>query len=101
MAVASEKNVDVEVNLYLKTKPGRDELTALVAKLVDPVEDLVRKDSHFKQLGLDAADYVGNAGAVIDLLVQQPRLLQRPIVEKGDKAIIGRPKDRVAQFLAD
>lgn len=73
----------------------------MVAKLVDPVEDLVRKDSHFSKLGLDAADYVGNAEAVIDLLVQQPRLLQRPIVVKGDKAIIGRPKDRVAQFLTE
>ena len=76
-------------------------MTSLVAKLVDPVEDLVRKDSHFNKLGLDAADYVGNAEAVIDLLVQQPRLLQRPIVVKGDKAIIGRPKDRVAQFLTE
>ena len=72
-----------------------------MAKLVDPVEDLVRKDSHFNKLGLDAADYVGNAEAVIDLLVQQPRLLQRPIVVKGDKAIIGRPKDRVAAFLSE
>ena len=72
-----------------------------MAKLVDPVEDLVRKDSHFNNLGLDAPDYVGNAEAVIDLLVQQPRLLQRPIVVKGDKAIIGRPKDRVAAFLSE
>ncbi len=72
-----------------------------MAKLIDPVEDLVRKDSHFKKLGLDAADYVGNAEAVIDLLVQQPKLLQRPIVVKGDKAIIGRPKDRVAAFLSE
>ncbi|MDA3041059.1 MAG: hypothetical protein O3C27_16320 [Actinomycetota bacterium] len=62
---------------------------------------MVRKDSHFNKLGLDAADYVGNVEAVIDLLVQQPRLLQRPIVVRGDKAIIGRPKDKVAQFLAE
>lgn len=75
-------------------------MAALVAKLEDPVEDLVRKDSHFTKLGLDPADYVGNAGAVIDLLVAQPRLLQRPIVVKGDKAIIGRPKSRIAEFLA-
>jgi arsenate reductase (glutaredoxin) len=37
---------------------------------------------------------------VIDLLVAQPRLLQRPIVVKGDQAIIGRPKSRIAEFLA-
>ena len=69
--------------------------------LVDPVEDLVRKDSHFAKLGLDPQTYVGNAEAVIELLAGQPRLLQRPIVVKGDKAIIGRPKDRISEFLAE
>ena len=36
---------------------------------------------------------------VIAVLVQHPRLLQRPVIVKGDRAIIGRPKDRVATFL--
>jgi arsenate reductase (glutaredoxin) len=44
---------------------------------------------------------VGNPEAVIDLLAEHPRLLQRPIVVKGDKAIIGRPKDRISEFLAE
>jgi arsenate reductase len=59
----------------------------------------VRKDSQFAKLGLDEADYV-EAEPVIELLVAKPRLLQRPIVVKGDRAIIGRPKDRVRAFLA-
>jgi arsenate reductase len=38
---------------------------------------------------------------VATLLVEHPRLMQRPVLVKGDKAIIGRPKDRVAAFLAE
>ena len=59
----------------------------------------MRKDSQFRKLGLDEADYV-EAGPVIDLLVARPRLLQRPIVVRDGKAIIGRPKERVRTLLS-
>lgn len=85
--------------LYLKDKPTRETLERIVAGLEDPVADLVRKDSQFKKLGLDEAGYV-EAGPVIDLLVAKPRLLQRPIVVRGDRAIIGRPKDRIRALLS-
>ena len=84
----------------MKEPPGREALAAIVAGLEDPVEDLVRKDSRFKKLELNPDDYVGNADAVIDLLTEQKALLQRPIVVKGKKAIVGRPKGRIADFLA-
>lgn len=86
--------------LYMKEPPDRATLEKIVAGLEDPVEDLVRKDSKFKKLELNADDYVGNADAVVDLLVEQKALLQRPVVVKGKKAIIGRPKDRIAEFLS-
>ncbi len=89
-----------DVVLYMKEPPGREALAAIVAGLEDPVEDLVRKDSRFKKLELNPDDYVGNADAVIDLLTEQKALLQRPIVVKGKKAIVGRPKGRIADFLA-
>ena len=87
--------------LYLKKaeRPSREDLEALVAILEDPVEDLVRKDSKFDKLGLDPGDYVGNAKAVVDLLVREPALLQRPVVVRGRRAIIGRPRERVPPFL--
>jgi len=84
----------------MKTPPDRDALAAIVAKLEDPVADLVRKDSQFKKLELDEADYQAD-GPVIDLLVEYPRLLQRPIVVTDAKAIIGRPKDRIRELLSD
>ncbi len=92
--------MDHDVVLYMKEPPDRAALERIVKGLEDPVEDLVRKDSQFKKLGLDPDDYVDNAEAVIDLLVERKALLQRPVVVKGRKAIIGRPKDRIRDFLS-
>ncbi len=91
---------DVEVVLYMKTPPDRATLEHIVEVLEDPVEDLVRKDSNFEKLELEASDYVGNPVAVVDLLVEKKALMQRPLLVKDGKAIIGRPKDRVGEFLA-
>lgn len=91
--------MDHDVVLYMKQPPDRATLEHIVAGLEDPVEDLVRKDSRFAKLGLDADDYVGNPAAVVDLLAGDKALLQRPVIVKGDRAIIGRPKDRIAAFL--
>jgi arsenate reductase (glutaredoxin) len=95
---AEQTGTAVEILQYLKRPLDRAELLDLIAKLEDPPADLVRKDPYFAQLGLDADDYV-TPEAVADLLVEHPRLLQRPVLIKGDRAIIGRPKDRVRPFL--
>ena len=100
MAVAEDMGVEHDVVLYMKEPPDRAILEKIVAGLEDPVEDLVRKDSRFKKLELNPDDYVGNPDAVIDLLVDQKALMQRPVIVKGRKAIIGRPKDRIAEFLS-
>jgi arsenate reductase len=99
LGVVQELGTDAEVVQYLKTPPDRATLERIVEMLEDPVEDLVRKDANFERLGLDAGDYAGNAKAVVDVLVEHPELLQRPLLVKGNKAIIGRPKDRVAPFV--
>lgn len=92
--------IEPEIVLYMKNPPDRETLQHLVSILEDPVEDLVRKDAKFKKLGLDPEDYVGNPEAVVDLLSEHKELMQRPVLVKGDRAIIGRPKDRIAPFLA-
>ena len=101
MAVAEEAGVEADVVLYMKTSPDRETLEHLVSILEDPVEDLVRKDSQFKKLGLDADDYVDNPAAVVELLSQRKALMQRPVVVRGNRAIVGRPKGRIAELLAD
>lgn len=100
MAVAEELGVEHEVILYIKEPPGQAELQKIVADLEDPVEDLVRKDSKFKKLELDPEDFVGNPDAVVDILAKHKQLLQRPVIVKGNKAIIGRPKQRIYDFLS-
>ncbi|MRJ76877.1 arsenate reductase [Aeromicrobium sp. SMF47] len=96
---AAAAGVDVDVVQYLKQPLSRAELLELIGRLEDSPADLVRKDGFFKGLELDPAAYE-TPEAVADLLVEHPRLMQRPVLVRGDRAIIGRPKDRVAAFLA-
>jgi arsenate reductase len=95
---ARRLGVEVEMVQYLKTPLDREQLVDLMGRLEDPPADLVRKDGFFSEKGFDERDYT-DVDAVADLLVEHPRLMQRPVIVKGDTAIIGRPKDRVAPFL--
>jgi arsenate reductase (glutaredoxin) len=99
LAAASELGVDVQVVQYVKAPPDRATLEAIVAKLEGPVADLVRKDALFDRLGLDPGDYTEPA-AVVDLLVDQPALLQRPLLVTADRAVIGRPTERAEELLS-
>jgi arsenate reductase (glutaredoxin) len=93
VAVATEMNVEFEEIRYMKTPPDEATLREIIAKLEDPVENLVRKDAQFAKLELSEDDYVGNADAVVAVLLAHPKLLQRPVIVANDKAIIGRPLD--------
>jgi arsenate reductase len=59
---------------------------------------LVRKDRQFADLGLQASDYV-TRDAVVDLLLQHPVLMQRPIVIRGNQAVLARPAEKVLALL--
>ena len=91
---------------YLKEPPDEATLRAIIDGLEDPVENLVRKDAQFNKLGLNEADYVGNVDAVVEVLLQYPRLMQRPVIVRDGRAIIGRPlgdakaKDRLAAIFS-
>jgi arsenate reductase len=98
LATAKDLGVEVEVVEYLKNPPDRERLQFFVDHLEGPVADLVRKDAHFKELGLVADDYTEPA-AVVELLAREPKLLQRPLIVKGKRVVIGRPKERVAEVL--
>jgi len=96
----SELGVDADVVPYLRRPPDRATLERITAGLEDPVEDLVRKDRRFSQLNLDPATYVGDRSAVVELLTREPALMQRPVLVRGDRAIIARPTSRVDDFVS-
>lgn len=98
MAVADELGIAHETVLYLKDPPDETTLRAVIAKLEDPVTDLVRRDANWERSGLADAD-VQTEDQVVAVLLAQPELMQRPVIVKGDRAIIGRPKERVRELL--
>jgi len=92
-------DVDLEVVEYLHQPLDRSGLEALLAILEDAPGDLVRHDQRFKDLGLDPKGYT-SVESVIDLLVEHPELMQRPVLASGGRAVIARPPaDKVAAFL--
>ena len=99
MRIAEELGVAADIVLYLKTPPDAATLRSIIAKLEDPVTDLVRRDSMWKKLGLTDAD-AATSDQVVDLLVRHKQLLQRPVLVTETKAIIGRPRDRIYELLA-
>jgi arsenate reductase len=97
--IAEELGVEADIVLYLKTPPDAATLEGIIAKLEDPVTDLVRRDSMWTKLGLTDAD-AATPEQVVALLVKHKQLLQRPVVVTKKQAIIGRPKDRVRELLS-
>jgi arsenate reductase len=98
--IAEELGVQAEIVLYIKTPPDESTLRDIIARLEDPVTDLVRRDSLWTKLGLTDVD-VATADQVVAVLVKHKQLLQRPVVVTDARAIIGRPKERVRDLLAD
>lgn len=97
LQLIEESGEMVTVVEYLKTVPTKDELKGIINMLgIEPL-DLVRKGEavykeEFKGKDLDNDQW-------IEAMVQNPKLIERPIVIKGDKAIIGRPPEKVKELL--
>jgi arsenate reductase (glutaredoxin) len=98
LAILGAQGVDVEVVEYLKSKPSRGDLERILDAIPDPPSALVRKDKRFAELGLDAADYDTEA-SVVALLLEHPELMERPVVFRGDRALICRPSEKVLELL--
>ncbi len=98
MSIAEELGADAEVVVYRKNPPDEATLRDIIAKLEDPVTDLVRRDALFKKLELTDAD-VATADQVVEVILANKMIMQRPVVVSGDVAIIGRPKERVRALL--
>ena len=98
MEILRQRDVEFEVIEYLKTPLSRADLEALLDMFTSEASELVRKDKRFKDLGLNAQDYV-TKNAVVEILLQYPALMERPVVVKGKRAVIARPSEKVEELL--
>ena len=99
MSTAEELGITVDEVRYLDAPPDRSTLQAIVEGLEDEPTALIRQGDA-KAAGIDTSQATTPA-AVVDLLVEHPELMERPVVWLHGRAIIGRPTERVAPFLRD
>lgn len=93
-----ESGVDYEkINYYVEPLKA-PKLTELLKKMGIPARDLLRTtEPIYKELGLSRADL--SDGELIDLMVRHPDLIQRPIVERSSRAVLGRPLENIKRLL--
>jgi arsenate reductase (glutaredoxin) len=95
--IIQNHGIEPEVVLYLETPPSRQEIREVLSKLHIKAEDLVRKEEklykdEYKDRQLSEEEWV-------NVLADNPKLIQRPVVINGKKAIIGRPPESVHVLL--
>lgn len=91
------REVTVRKYLLVAERLDADELRSLAERLHgDPPDALIRRDKEYERLGLQA-DGLG-IDEVVAVLVEHPKLLQRPILDDGTAAMIGRPRSRAAAW---
>ena len=97
-AALKESGVDFKNVDYYTNRLSKYQLRGLIKKMGISAEALLRKKEEiYKKLGL--AEKKLTEGQIVDLMLKYPDLIQRPIVEKGDKAILARPAERLKEIL--
>ena len=97
LALLQERGIEPRIVEYLKTPPTAGELRAIVEKLGIKPEQLVRKGEDIYK-----AKYAGRTltdAQWIEAMVRDPILIERPIVVRGKRAVIGRPPENAEQLL--
>lgn len=98
LALLEERDLEIEIIEYLKTPPTEQELEGILAKLgMEPRDLMRRKEKLYKEKGLDNPEL--DRAALIRAMVENPILIERPIVLTGDKAAVGRPVENIAGIL--
>ena len=86
-----------KVNYYIEPL-SKKKLTELLRKMNMKPRELLRKSEPvYKELGL--AEDKFSDGELIALMIEHPDLIQRPIVERGERAVLGRPTENVRELL--
>lgn len=97
VAYLEEKGVAFTIRQYLKEPLSAEELKALVAKTgLNPIDIVRTNEDYFKQnlKGKELTD-----DELISEMIKEPKLIQRPIVEFGEKAVMARPTEKIDELL--
>jgi arsenate reductase len=97
-AALRNAGVDFDAVDYYTDPLTKKQLQDLLRKMGVPARDLLRtKEPIYKELRLGEREHTD--AELIDLMVKHPDLMQRPIVEKGSRAILARPAERLKEIL--
>ena len=98
LKLIEDSGVTPEIILYLENALTESEISILIKKLgFSTARDLMRKgEAEYKELGLKAEQ---DETVLIQSMSHNPRLIERPIVVKGQRAILGRPPENVLKLL--
>ncbi|MDY6813239.1 MAG: arsenate reductase (glutaredoxin) [Pseudomonadota bacterium] len=100
LALLRSRGIEPDVVEYLKTPPSVAQLRGLLAQLQLPVREVLRRgEAVYHELGLDGPTLT--AAALLQAVHEHPILLERPIAVRGERAVIGRPPERVCELLDD
>lgn len=98
LALIEEKNIQPEVILYLENTPDTNTIKDILSKLGISARELLRKGEQvYKDNNLANKELAESE--LIDAMHQYPKLIERPIVIKGDRAVLGRPPENVLELL--
>ncbi len=98
LQLLEENGISPEIVLYLDTQPDADEIKSLLKKLGIGARELLRKgEDDYKANNL--SDTSLNDEQLIAAMAQYPKLIERPIVVKGSKAVLGRPPENVLNLI--
>jgi arsenate reductase len=98
LALLQEKGIEPEIIEYLSSPPDAATLSDILGKLgLEPRALMRRKEAPYKDLNL--ADEGKSRDALIQAMVENPILIERPIVLSGGKAALGRPPEQVLDIL--
>jgi len=98
LEIIKNKNIEPTIILYLVNKLSKAEVKNLLTKLGLSIRDILRtEEDEYKKNNLKNENL--SADKLIDFLIKFPKLLQRPIVVKNNKAIIGRPPENILNLL--
>lgn len=91
------QGIDPEIELYLDNPPSAEKLTDLLVKLGIGADQLVRKNEVYYKENLRGLEL--NEHQLIKAMIQNPKLIERPIVVAGERAALGRPPEAVLEII--